>query len=1102
MDIKSLENAVVYTNSDVQGVIQSAELQEDDLYLTVSFHYDGQDKTKIYKASVAIAKGAFSFEDPHLEEEIKRFVLEMADSKNSREEKDPLAISKSDITNKLIIQLCNNQSIALDLIGLFDNTEFENDLCSEAFEYLEYQMRWGQLDKAKSACVVVALSLIALKYYDGDLHSYIAQQYRQFRSETEYQFADTRIQKAVYDILEPYRERVCYFDPRSYVAVPIILGGVPYYRVPDLFRLAFDIYKKKLLFDEDISDEQIVDKVSETLLALKRKDLISESDTIKGTSYLIPKYTQSCIFSGVELDSLVAIISHCIRLVILRLTFPDDAYSVEKYYLEGFDAWARRFECDQKEKENYQKIKTASRPVVRLFRDTVHLVTGELLMDGSIDPNDVHIRVFANGEMVNDVWINDPNAIEYTDEDDVLGGYLLRHCDIPIEVNPLDDLSYSVVSDGHELYNSKTRLYRQVLFFDGKGNEVKPGSSYEGEIFVLSRTDNTDEYSEMIKCIHHCHGYYISSIQVNSKDIFIFDDEPFVFYKIKEARFIGYIVPWMDFLSFENKAYRICANIVILFQASCEIESLVFEVDGIKYCHNDRPPMGIKTELYSNYHDGSLAYITRIHGLPSGYHRIRIYNSKTGKQIKGSYFDFVYDHDIERDYVRKSDHSITHLYQNCFFDTQEIEFEYGTYYMEINAFVASLGHGTIRLYPSSVSYSVDGKEWWNVEERLYLCDIDDSINMIRFCGPPNMKAFYVDDGPVKSQEANLIKDAEYNTKYSLPLDYLRTINGKTTQTICFYYGTRCKYLVVRFTPYIKKDGLEHSYDSEKEEHHFSVDFEGSSMILASVVDAYTEEEICRKELRRKDEIVLPMSAIPANTRNVRVLLYGKKHGSLFANYHSVPFYRFPKIAIERASTELIKQKITVEYDSMHDEVSAKFSFGGTNTALLIIAPTGRDFKTALCEKQIMSGEITVLNLSRFPFNSYTVLLYPESAITLGTDVVKPLFVRTFKTESPVLRKKFHISHLILDDGEIIESGYSIFFAKISEVDNKYYSVCKLFNNTTGEEYYDGLVEILDINAMEIRATLLFKRDDKYMRLEMRNGKKVKGIVIDRIGSML
>ena len=741
--IRKLIGAAVYNPTYGKGYITTVDLKEDGKYY-VSAVFNSIDQERTFLASTAFSKKALILEDKGLNEVIisllKTHETGIDNHNLGTAARKAIKISPNELINKLIKNILDDKQIALDLIPVFGEELFEKELCEEAFCYLEKIMNGTGISDVYKACIICALSLIALKYYDGDLHSYIEKQYRRYRPETERNYSRTSIQNAVYKTVDTFRGKIKYFDSHSYVAVPLVLCCVPHYRLKDLFRIAYDIYKRKLLYDEDLNDEQINGKVLETLKSLRRKDLISDSETIKGTNYLMSKYTQSCIYSGYGIETLTQIVTRCIRLIISHLTRPEDSFIVEPYYAEGYAAWVNAFESDDREKARYETNRTLSQPSLKLIHNQLHLYTGEYSMDDSFDPNDVHICIYANGTLLEDKLITDPNAIEYIEEESAMSGYVIRRQELAIRVNPLECISYTIVCSGKCLYDSKMRLYRSCLFFDGKGNEIKPGTNYTGELFVVTKGLNKEEYGDRITEEFRGNGYVISSIEVNDRDVFRFDGEPYVFFKISASRLFGYEIPWADFVSAERKHFSIYKDLTVLFPSSCDKEDIYLQIDGKDNHDGEDPDIRYSIELFSKEHGETWAYTAKVFGLQAGFHSIRVFNSKSGKQIKGANYSIVYDPDMGKAYVSKNETGILYDVSSNFIDNQQILFEYGVPRKELHAFVKNLGHGSLTIYPTVISYSIDGETWQDINKRIILYEIPENVKAIKVCGPSGMTA--------------------------------------------------------------------------------------------------------------------------------------------------------------------------------------------------------------------------------------------------------------------------------------------------------------------------------------------------------------------------
>ena len=1005
--------------------------------------------------------------------------------------------STNPVTNRLIENLINGDLFSnTDIfIERFDDKAFEENLCREAFSYLEMYMNYGrQLTPVQKACIVAAFTFIALKYYDGDLHSYIEKEFRKYCASRASHYKGSDIQIATRHILDVYKRKVRYFNPNSYIAVPLVLCCVPHSRISDLFTIAYDIYKKKLLFDEDVTEEQINEKVIESLNALRKKDLVSNSDKIKGTTYLMSNFTQSCIYSGCGVELLARIISRCIRLILDYLSRPSDSFNVEPYYTEGYEKWVRAFESDSAEKESYERRRILSQPCFRLVGKIVHLVTGKFSMDESYNPTDVKICVYREGSLLQEELLCGNNDVEYVDENDPLSGYIINRKEIHIAESPLDSLSYTIMCGGIEIYNSKTRLHRKNLFFDGYGNEVKPGNDYNGLLRVITHGSNKSEYEDCIQ-EDRCGAYYIATIEVNNQDIFRFDDEPYVFFKVSDPKLISHKIPWALFKT-KEKAYSLYNDIIILFSASCDKDQVYIEVDNCTIYRNiDSPATDVRfnIKLFSKNHEENCAYTIKLFNLSPGFHNVKIFNSVSKKQICGADFNVVCDPGLKKTYIAHDDNAILYDLTGGIIDTQQLIFEYGTSCKDIRAFVRNLGYGNLVISPSSISYSIDNEKWYDINKFAYLCDIPESAKYVNICAPEKMSAFYIDkEGAVRKSELTLTKDGECATRYRLYLDYLRTLNEKKKIVISFEFGSCKKIIRVWKNPYIDVDKCDFFYNEDNKTHVFKFVYEGECELEARITSIPSGKVIKQSPIHNGSVVELPDSAIESDVVGLKVSLHGVKYGALLNPFDDEPFMVFPKFKykLKRECVELLKKKIV--YDTHKKRLICRFTFEGTESSKIIVNPSG--FKIPVFEDVIKNGQELEFDCSKFVFSSYNIALYAQKNLDAGVFNDKEFFVsQPIKTGFSILHKPYKITHFILDDKTVRKVNWNIFFEKIEIVGNTYYFVCNIEKDGRVTDEIMAQIEDFTINksaVLRLTINIMRRVKGKITNLKLTDGHNV------------
>lgn len=1104
--ISKIENKIVINNIYGRGTISKVRINDNTIYFDIIFVANGVSINKTFSASIAVEKNVLKFDD----EEVSSFYNELTHCLESNtiikkvgnravENKTTshyISISTLKEINGLINLFNKKESFTLQLIDNYENNEFEETLCDEGFKYLDKLIKGFYVNDDCQKEIIILLSYLALKYYDGDLHTKIFELFRKNRNVSRHDYTDNMIRNSMYKILGPYRNEVNYFHSKSYNAVPIIYASVPHYRISQLFKIAYDIYKNKLLFDDDLSNDQIESKVEECLKSLKRKDLLSDSDNIKGTEYLMSKYTQSCIYSGYNLNALISIISHCIRLIINHLTRSEDSFVVEPYYKEGFNLWIYDFDTNTKEKEKYEKNRLLSRPCFKLHNQKyIYLYTGEYCMDDSYNPQNVKIELYSNNELVKVYEVDGPNDVLFND-DVSMGGYIIKRQQCLIECSPIDKLSYKIICDGHEIYSSRDRLHRKVLFFDKNGNEVKPGNEYDGDIFVVSHSlDNNDEGGSNSSIVLEKENYYISIYEVNSRDVFRFDNEPYVFYRIKDSKLIGYQVPWASFTTMESKEEKIYKDISVLFQASCQKEEIYISVDNTIITFGEDNNISYRIYLFSNEYNGVFAYLIKIYGLTSGLHNIKIYNSRTKKLIKNSDFNFVYDDTLSKKYISKTNTSIFYEITSDFLNSPiSFEYPYGTSKQDFNAFVKELGPGKLNIYPSTISYSVDGIIWHDIDWKFYLFELNLTLNSIYVCGPDNLIPYVIDENSIiRKRKINYIQNDIDPFKYEVNIEYLRTLKDVLCLKISFEYGTRNKYLKVWYKPYIKNESSI-EYNRELRQIRANFIYEGN-IKLWLILKATNSNVILHKIQISSGQLIEidknHLADCLDNVHYVTASLHMPSLGlSLFKKYDETPIKSFPKLCLDDITVRL---KPTIFFNDVTSQIVVKSSFDGVEKLKIEVCPSGFDKKIYIGEVQ--NNSVINITINKGIFNSYTVLFY-KPKMGGGFDEKAFYISKPIKTTSYFLKKKLIVKEFILDNKSKFQlNNHWIDFIRIEKLNDNFYmlgNIVGLNNRIILENIY---IHPIEINTNDSIIQVFRVKDDKKFYLKLKNGLKIVNAVL-------
>lgn len=1039
-----LIGAIVFHKVLGQGVVVNAKAKDDNVIIEVQFD---QDK-KSYATFIAIEKEVVRFSEEQYYSIVKNLKAIYDEEKKHKEIRAEIKTgSKNNDIILLAEFLKSGKSITNRLIELYNNVDFETDLFACGADLFIKKMNGDHLSSDDLYVIILYLSYIALKDYDGEFHGKVVES---LSSLTKRSIDGNAARNTFYGIIEQLRirEEVKYFNSNSYVAVPICIACVPQYRVGHLFRIAYDIYKKKLLFNEDITDQQISEKVREALNTLKRKNYISKTseDVIKGTAYLMSKYTQSCIWSGYNLDALIGIITYSIRLIINYLTKKEDAYIVLDFYKDGFKKWIEDFESDSTEKEEYLINKSLSSPSLIMGSGRkIYLKTGAYCMDDACNPHNVVIYLYNGETLVCKYKLDGANDIEYYNE--AIGGYKINSQKfvLPENCSPIDKLKYRIYCDNKILYDSQERLYREAIFFNAKdGIEAKPGSNHVGDVLiVVSKTDNVDTYADKITTIASKEIFIISQIKIENGEAYFIDGNPYIFRKINEIEHFGYQVPWIKFLSMEKQLYPIYKNIAILLTTSCSKEDVQIFLDGKMLDFSNRD---YRIYKYSQNSDRTFVYLVKIFCAESGYHKIEFKNSITDKQIGKKKLIFVLDEDLHKENQEFTTKGQTFdLVSSFLHEPVSISYPFGETLVKVNAYITSLGHGEFHLLPTSPCYSLDGQSWIDIYQPLSLYDIPSSQRHIYVCGPEKMSIYYAND---KVKRSRLDFEQVTNNKYKIFLSYIRSVKDRNGN-ICFDYGNSCKLLRVYRLPYVRSINCISSNDENC--YKISIDTSAKTALWLVVKSSEHEKPLLERELYSKEGVKLDKKLITENMRYISLEIH-TRGDSLFNRYNPIPLCG-TRYTIPYDIT--INETTAISYNAEERYIRAKVSFTGADQIKIRVFPTGVDM--LLFERIVRNNDEFSIKVEHGLFSSYCVLF--ESLSERLQRIDKPKYI--VKAKSMYLLKLFEIDQFILENGiEKNMDGIQFMFGnRYLHMDNCIYAVGEIKNKKNPKVVYSALLKM-------------------------------------------
>lgn len=733
----------------------------------------------------------------------------------------------NEVINLITQAFLEKQSIANFLIEYYGNDDFSDELSNIADEYLYLKIKFkSDLTEFQKGIIITALTNIALtKYLNGNFYNPVRATFNKCYEE----YNDQTVEKHIREILEPFKQFVRYADTTSHVAVPLVTCVVPHYRLGHLFNIAFDIYKKNLRLDPDLSFVQTQQKVSQIFDAFVRKDLVnSTNDTIKGTNYWMSTFTQTCIKEKVYLDDLISITANCIE-IIKNYIWDYKINGIPPFYEEAFSSWKSLYDNDDKNKNDKSTI--VSRARFTISADHLYLTTKAISVSDRYDPNNIFLVI--NGQKF------EMDDIDYGMENDTVGGELIineKTIDLLANnIDVFDNFKYQIFCGDEEIFSSEQTLNREILFFSPFDNkEVKPGTDYEGDLICISKKTTVIPKTTVL---YRNQNYIVSQLYVQKSDSLLISDKVYVFCSEKGQRVLSQMVDWIYFEDITGgKVFNIFKSFDgILFETSFDASDLAIYDQDILLSNVEI----ILNKTSTNYIN---SFLLKANTLNDGYHSLQIVNRKNQKMIKGTKaINFVLDRKISKEVIPGDDSAIVVL-KSGLFEEKAYDYDYKSNEIVTKGYVKDLINGLFHINPEIPLYSIDDRKTWrSTKERIYFSNIKNYGKTIYIKGFNELQCTFMGGSVLKQLS---IEKSENTNEYVIHLSGLLTYKDQEHISINLVNGIISVPLFVDFIPLIDSSKSLKKYKKENNLHIFKYYFGGPEKILCKVYFSSPSEPIC------------------------------------------------------------------------------------------------------------------------------------------------------------------------------------------------------------------------------------------------------------------
>ncbi|QAT42436.1 hypothetical protein [Aminipila luticellarii] len=629
---KTMDNStrIYELNGIIEGIICDGEVNEQEVYRLKAWMDAYGNCIKGYKSSESLCN-------------IIKAIL--ADGIVTKAEQEQLLqmlsvkISSSQFETKLeylrkLVKSRNN--IGIDLIDILDNKGAMDEIHRLAEAQLKNTLNSYTVSfVSDSEIVFISLVLIAMLKYDGNYYDNVQTTYT-----TLYRlYPEQKIEGLIRTILNRYRTGEETRTSRSRIINVVLANAiVPSHFLTPFFEFIYDIYKLNFEYAlvEDLYGE--FKFVYEGL----QSHMLSDGDDIQlnvtKKTYKLIRSTKRLIANDRDMESAIRLSMIIVRLIDKKIW--NKEIKINNPYLKaGYEGWLATLKADISDKKHgrmLSDIHSRWEPKYLLNNNEIHIVPPIHKVKAEYNYRDIKVVVL-NGKK--EIYVNaEPDIRE------IIGGYQISISQINIE-EPLGRISYKLMAGKDVIYDSKDKLYRNVIVFDTNGNEIQNNSDYSGTSVFCYKNEH-----KKLKAFYNCSYYKLASQNVRLGSAYVIEDTIFNFSSLIKPGIFGeeYSNHYLVEVKSEKKILVYKHVKFLVFES--ENTSLSFEIvlDGKSY--------GLSKFNYTiTEREGVNKYVVDLEINESGIHSICVYQLANGKKVKLWLFDFALDKALEVDELKLDD---------------------------------------------------------------------------------------------------------------------------------------------------------------------------------------------------------------------------------------------------------------------------------------------------------------------------------------------------------------------------------------------------------------------------------------------------------------
>lgn len=737
--------------------------------------------------------------------------------------KDNKINQKIDILKNKIVE---KEIIGMQLISLIDDSTIVKKIHNAALQQLKKLFTKNcSVYSIDCEIVFLSLTLIGLLNYDSNFWNYVRQEY----AELYEKYNEQKIEGQIRNIINKYKTD----DDTRIISYVLKNTIVPKPFLPSFFDFIFDIYRLNFGYNID-PQSNLNNEFLFVYEGIKKEMNCDEDDLILNVThktYRLIKTTKELILDETQISSLIELSVEVLK-IIDNFYWSNDTNDIEnEYYKYGFENWKNKSEKDIKEsKIKDSKLVSRWEPEFKLINTQVYLSIPNHKIKSHYNYKKLKIEIFND-----DIKIYENNT---PDVYDIIGGYRIEQNENVKIDKPLGKVRYILSCDDEIIYDSKQKLYKDYIFFNESGSELKNNRDYKGLAILCSKEENTDMQKSFM-----CGDYILSYKSVNFGDYIKVNNEIFNFSTILNPGIIGKEkVGKVIIDGIKQNVYEEIEGIV--YESKKTSSNIVIIINNERHKLSDFEYEEKMRGLYYNY-------FIKLQ-LKNNIYSLNIEELENGFYICKEKFNFVLDKEfnlyIEESNVNEYLETITFLdkkyikainydkedINNLLFENDNIEF----------------------IIPNGLCvYKLDNNRWADLKDSNNYIWIDDinAYSNLRISG------FEFTSVQVKDESTNLLTTYYPSVQeyyYDISIGSLRSYYSHKFIYLDFYNeDKKLGFLKVYCKCFINEKLTNIYFDKDDNKYYGIINYYGKGNIIAKVTDS-KNEIIYEKQLMNNDKIEL------------------------------------------------------------------------------------------------------------------------------------------------------------------------------------------------------------------------------------------------------